>query len=135
MRAAAVIFLLATIGRLTRRLGVQRVLRMVEGLAPTLALLLRPASTSTSPSALAKWVDAADQRFATAPGRCLPRSLLLYGMLRARGHQPEFKVGVRTVTGVFESHAWVELQGQVLNDTPDVATLYAPFALKAGPRT
>ena len=45
---------------------------------------------------------------------CLRQALLVYGMLRWRGLQPELKLGVRRENGAFAAHAWVELEGQRL---------------------
>ena len=65
--------------------------------------------------------------------KCLLRSLTLGWFLARRGIPFEVRIGVpgsgvgdRTVD--FTAHAWVELQGVVLNDSPDVAEKYQAFS-------
>jgi hypothetical protein len=60
---------------------------------------------------------------------CLVESLVLWGNLRRQGIEADFRLGVRTITGRFESHAWVEYRKQVLNDLPDIGQIYAPMPL------
>lgn len=55
---------------------------------------------------------------------CLRQALLVYGMLRRRGLQPELKLGVRREGADFAAHAWVELSGQRLAQSDVV---FAPF--------
>jgi hypothetical protein len=57
-------------------------------------------------------------------GSCLRQSLLVWWVLRCRGLAAELKIGVRTTEG-FAAHAWVELDGQPVNDTADVAKRFA----------
>ncbi|HEY2646332.1 MAG TPA: lasso peptide biosynthesis B2 protein, partial [Candidatus Acidoferrales bacterium] len=47
---------------------------------------------------------------------CLERSMTLWWMLRRDGIRGELHIGARKESGRFEAHAWVELNGQVLND-------------------
>jgi hypothetical protein len=47
---------------------------------------------------------------------CVTTSLTLWWVLRNAGFEPELKVGVRSFGGVFDAHAWVTLDGVVLND-------------------
>lgn len=51
---------------------------------------------------------------------CLRQSLLLHLLLRREGLQPALKIGVRRQGGVFDAHAWVELDGTPL-DQADLA--------------
>jgi hypothetical protein len=60
---------------------------------------------------------------------CLTESLVLWRILIKRGIDARFRIGVRTLTGVFESHAWVECEGQVLNDTAHVKSIFTPIDL------
>ena len=48
---------------------------------------------------------------------CLQRSAACVYLLRRRGIPAQLVLGVRTFP--FEAHAWAELDGQVLNDTPE----------------
>ena len=47
---------------------------------------------------------------------CLQRSAVTTGLLRRRGFAAEMVIGCRPLP--FESHAWVELDGEVVNDLP-----------------
>jgi len=55
----------------------------------------------------------------------------LWYLLLRRNIAAELRIGVRTTTGPFESHAWVEYHGEVLNDIENIADIYAPFDLGA----
>jgi hypothetical protein len=59
------------------------------------------------------------------PATCLRRSLVLWALLARAGEPAELRVGFRRERGAFEAHAWVEHQGRVLNDAPDVRKRYA----------
>lgn len=58
---------------------------------------------------------------------CLERSLALWWMLRLEGFPAELRIGARNGPQGFEAHAWVEWDGQVLNDSADVHQHYARF--------
>ncbi|MEX1135091.1 MAG: lasso peptide biosynthesis B2 protein [Acidimicrobiia bacterium] len=66
---------------------------------------------------------------------CLERSLTLAWLLRRRGHAPSLRIGVRRATGELLFHAWIELDGLVLNDAPDVADNFTPFSGETPPPT
>lgn len=68
---------------------------------------------------------------------CLPQSLVCWALLRRRGIESELRIGTRKVGGEFEAHAWVEYQGQVLNDRSDVRERFATFdqAIDSAQRT
>ena len=83
--------------------------------------------------ALAEVVDAvAVQRGIGAD--CLCRSLVLWAWLQRRGQPAQLRFGVRRLGSAIVAHAWVELDGAVVNDTDEVAERYAPFPAP-GPRT
>jgi hypothetical protein len=48
---------------------------------------------------------------------CLQRSLVARSLLRQRGHAAALVIGYRALP--FESHAWVEVDGIVVNDRPE----------------
>ncbi len=62
---------------------------------------------------------------------CLPESLTLWYLLRRRKIAADLCLGVRTLTGPFESHAWVEYQRHVLNDIENVADIFTTFDLSS----
>jgi hypothetical protein len=58
---------------------------------------------------------------------CLPRSLVLWFLLRRQGVPAELRIGVQKSEHQLKAHAWVEVDHRVVNDTPDIATEYRPF--------
>ncbi|MGH9841776.1 MAG: lasso peptide biosynthesis B2 protein [Blastocatellia bacterium] len=58
---------------------------------------------------------------------CLERSLALAFELRRNGIESQLRIGVSSGNG-FQAHAWIEMDGVVLNDSPFVAGEYKPFA-------
>ncbi len=61
---------------------------------------------------------------------CLAESLALWWLLIRRGIEARFRIGVRTLTGIFESHAWVEFDGHVLNDVEHAEKIFTVFDLR-----
>lgn len=61
------------------------------------------------------------------PGNCLSRSLTLWWLLRRQGVDSDLRIGVRTVAGHLQAHAWIEYQGQPLHEVADVRQQYAAF--------
>ena len=59
--------------------------------------------------------------------KCLQESTALWYLLRRRGYPAELLVGVRTLLGPLEAHAWVELESAVLNHAANVRDIYEPF--------
>lgn len=66
---------------------------------------------------------------------CLTRSLTLAWLLRDRGMEPKVQLGVRRDGEILVFHAWVELDGRVVNDRPYVAQQYASFGEQGPPRS
>jgi hypothetical protein len=66
---------------------------------------------------------------------CLHRSFLLWWLLRRRGLDARLQIGVRRTadskapTAEIEAHAWVEMNGQVINDAAEVQSCFATFPL------
>lgn len=54
---------------------------------------------------------------------CLPRALVLAGLLRRRRLDGELCLGAR-VLGEFEAHAWIEMQGRPIHEPADLNTTY-----------
>jgi hypothetical protein len=60
---------------------------------------------------------------------CLSRTIVLWSLLRRRGIDTNVRIGVRGDTEAkFQSHAWLEWNGEVLNDIAEVGTQYLPFS-------
>ena len=72
--------------------------------------------------------------------KCLLRSMALGWFLGRKGVPFELKIGVpagQSVLGAggtldFNAHAWVEYDGVVLNDKPDIADEFMPFTRRSG---
>ncbi len=54
---------------------------------------------------------------------CLQRSVVATRLLRQHGIRAELVIGYRPIP--FESHAWVEVDGQVVNDRPQYQRAFA----------
>jgi hypothetical protein len=66
-------------------------------------------------------------RYSLIKGRCLSQSLVLWHLLRAQGIASALCIGVQKKDDAlplavenFDAHAWVEYQGIVLNEHPQV---------------
>ena len=62
---------------------------------------------------------------------CLPQSLALWWFLKCRGIEANLRIGVKPSDSGIEAHAWVELQGQPLNDV--VYQHFSPFGPAIAP--
>jgi len=49
---------------------------------------------------------------------CLQRSLALLWLLRRNGISAELRIGVQKPEGKLLAHAWVEVEGKPVNDSP-----------------
>ncbi len=59
---------------------------------------------------------------------CLPRTIVLWSVLRRRGIDADVRIGVRSDSqGEFQAHAWLEWNGEVLNDDAEIGSQYLPF--------
>ena len=58
---------------------------------------------------------------------CLEQSLVLCWLLHRRGIPAALRIGARKHEGRFEAHAWVELNGTVLNQDQGQHLHFAPF--------
>jgi hypothetical protein len=58
---------------------------------------------------------------------CLEQSLVLWWLLRRRGIAADVRIGARKEGNCFEAHAWVEINGAVLNDTGEDHLHFVPF--------
>jgi hypothetical protein len=54
---------------------------------------------------------------------CLQRSAAATCLLRQRGISAELVIGAQSLP--FRAHAWVEVEGRVVNDKPYISELYA----------
>lgn len=111
-------------------LGFPRTLRWVERTAQGPPLAISPDSAVIGEAARAL---ARVRRHTPWTGRCLPRALSLWWVLRRRGLAASLNLGARRVGDALEAHAWVVHAGQVIADRATVAQTYdARFVSPAG---
>lgn len=67
------------------------------------------------------------ERHAPLRGNCLSRSLALVWLLRRRGIASAMHIGVRETAGRLQAHAWVESNGNRLNDSANMWRGFIPF--------
>ena len=101
-----------------RTVGFARTIRAMEALPR-----VWPRAMGVNPLLVAE-IDWAAGRFG---GSCLDRSVFLWFALRQQGLNPALRIGVARGSGAIDGHAWVELDGSVVNDAPDVASHFAVF--------
>lgn len=126
---AQAMFAMPAIALLMRVMGYRRAKSLLHRLSA--GAPQNPSASSASPEV---WTTAQLAAFAAkhSLGRpsCLARSLALWWMLRGRGIASEIRIGVRPAqagkTGI-DAHAWVELNGQILNDSPATIAQFAVF--------
>lgn len=127
---AKLLVLLPTLALALRLARFRRVYGMLKKLS-------RGATTAGSTSAEAELVAAAvvhvNRRVLPYESRCLLESLAIWWLLRRRGITADLVLGVRTIMGPFEAHAWVEHEGRPLNDIPGVRGVYESFVLDPTP--
>ena len=126
-----VVLLLPLIELMLRRRGLKRSYATLSrwGGEPSQAAI-HPDDPAERASHITALFDLANRRYSFHETTCLPASLLLWWLLRRRGIAADLCIGARTLTGEFEAHAWVELDGIVLNDDQEVRQVYPPFDLQ-----
>jgi len=92
-----------------------------------------PESAPEKARQIAQRVIFVNQNFSFYQTVCLSESLTLWLLLRRHGIPADFRLGIRTITGRFESHAWVEYDGIVLNDLENANRIYGSFDLNVIP--
>jgi len=74
------------------------------------------------------WCVYAAAAYGPWPANCLQRSVVAWWFLQRRSIAGELRIGVRRGSdGLLDFHAWVEHDGEVINDHPDVRQWYATF--------
>lgn len=58
---------------------------------------------------------------------CLRQSLTLWTLLQWQGIAADLRIGMRRVGEKMESHAWLEVEGQVVGDHADIVQQYTAF--------
>ncbi len=102
------------------------------GFAKTVAILgvlpSLPERRSLDPHNAKAWAQTID-RVGGRPygGTCLDQSVFLWFVMRLHRLDGDIRIGITRDGSKIEGHAWVELDGLVVNDRPDVAESYAVF--------
>lgn len=86
--------------------------------------ILGPASQERQPAIIRTWTAALDQAHTLYLSRtwCLQRAATLACLLRLSGVEGTVVIGVQTMP--FYAHAWVEVNGAVVNDEPSLPIEY-----------
>lgn len=109
-------------------MGLRRWQLVLARLAPVEdAAAASPAEPSFEHARRAARMIAAASRHGLWRANCLEESLVLWWLLRRRAIRAELRIGVRKGASRVEAHAWVELDGLILNDSDDVNRRYPPF--------
>jgi hypothetical protein len=58
---------------------------------------------------------------------CLEKSIVIDALLHNEGLQAHVCIGVRSECGAIHAHAWVDLDGVPLNESPQVVERFAVF--------
>ncbi len=58
---------------------------------------------------------------------CLQQSLTTWWLLRRNGIESDLRIGTRKTAGSLEAHAWVEVDGQVVNDHNAIRDRFVSF--------
>lgn len=92
--------------------------------------LRRGGAPPDAPERIARALGALQRarRYAPYRGNCLSQSLALWWRLGRAGVIVELCLGAQVVDGAFLAHAWVEHEGRILNDMPDVRARFAPLS-------
>lgn len=106
-----------------RRARVDRV--QARLLAWSGGMLTEGASHHDAARAVTRMVDAVGKRL-PFDINCLHRTLAAWFLLRRRGIGSTIRFGVKPEKPP-AFHAWIEIEGVVINDRPDVASIYLPF--------
>ncbi|MEX1254794.1 MAG: lasso peptide biosynthesis B2 protein [Dehalococcoidia bacterium] len=77
------------------------------------------------------WIDDAVANRWPFGGRCLQRSLVLIWLLRRRGIEGQMRIGVLKGSDRMAAHAWVEVAGEPVNDTPSHCAAFEVFEAPA----
>lgn len=88
---------------------------------------LQPGKAHLTIRHLQRWVDIAAHYHLYAM-TCLRRSMVLQRLLAREGIAVDLQIGVRKQGDKLNAHAWLEYQGQPINESGSIAQQYAPLA-------
>jgi hypothetical protein len=108
-----------------RKSSFQRCQKGLLRLARWLPPYTRRVTSLAEAEKIARLVALGNERYSVYPADCLTMSLALQYVITRLGGQAELCLGVRTITGQFEAHAWVEVEGVPLNQLESVSDIYS----------
>ena len=118
---------LPVVNVLLRRIGYRRTLGWLQTRCARKAASVLPEADA---AALGRLVNIA-ARYSVLPVNCLPRSMVLWWLLRRAGVAADLRIGVQKEADVLMAHAWVEFAGVPVGDTG--SGRYDAFALSFAP--
>ena len=107
-----------------RRFGFKNYLARLQHIP--LAEIPPDIETSSVPAQISYLVNAA-ARLLFRREACLERSILLWLLLRRRGIESELKIGVANEDSSMRAHAWVEIDGDPINEQPQLREQFTAF--------
>lgn len=110
-----------------RLVGLRSVERWLDFPCKANSEMAKTAEEKNSVTETAWRMTQAASRYGALRGNCLSKSLVLWHLLRRQGLNARLYVGGRRDGTPFEAHAWVEMDGRVINDSADVRQRFAPF--------
>ncbi len=111
-------------------LGFKRIYAFAGRLAGLVSKWVAPSATpGIRAQQITQTVTLSNRQLSFYQAGCLAESLLLWSMLQSCGVDARIFLGVRTITGPLDAHAWVSYRNTVLNDIPSVHSIYAAFDL------
>ncbi len=126
-----VLALLPAIALSLRLFGLRRVYLFLLGRSEARRPTDHIADPAEAAERIAAGVMRVNRRLLPYESRCLTESLALFWVLRRAGIPAVLVLGVRTIMGPFEAHAWVEWNDRALNDVPGVRGIYEAFDIGA----
>ena len=91
--------------------------------------LLRATNTSPlSPAEIGAAAQAAVAALRPLGISCMPQAAVLRSLLRAAGFDGQIRFGAHRTAGGLEAHAWVEVDGEPVNELPDIAQRFPVLA-------
>ena len=109
-----------------RLFGFNRIQAILASFAPPMAHQERVSEQQIAQAYRSAFLVEKTTRHGLIRANCLQRSLLLWFLLLRRGIYPDLRIGCK-LTSKFEAHAWLELDGHIINDSVDVLETYAVF--------
>lgn len=87
-----------------------------------------PASSHVDVAAITRVFNAVAERIPFAHN-CMHRSLALQRVLARRRVVATLRIGLGRKPNLFPGHAWLEIDGQVINDDPSMIARYTPLTI------